>query len=204
MEVTTLWFDGDGEPIRVDWLDYRNDNTFLLVTQSAASAEGTLDEMAIVRGLDREYCATTGPNLYCDVEAPQTNEPWTARQPRKAEAGATQIPISLDLAAMATGDPGVGSEVAVTRRQGDGGEVTWVVTNTGDGAAFTQEWTIGSEGTLQSYAAGAEAGLPFGLYSKTQFDFVIVNDAEPVDAPPSGSPLDIGSLGLPPDVPLFD
>ena len=162
MEVTTLWFDENGEHVRTEWLDYRNDNTFLLVTQSAESAEGPLDEMAIVRKLDQEYCATTGPNLYCDVETPQTNEPWTARQPRTTEAGATQIPISLDLAAMATGTPGVAAEVAVTRQEGAGGVATWVMTSSGDGEAFTQEWTIGSDGTLQSYAAGAETGLPSG------------------------------------------
>lgn len=203
VEVTTLWFDEDGEHVRTDWLDYRNDNTFLLVTQSAESAEGPVDEMAIVRGLDREYCATSGPNLYCDVEAPQTNEPWTARQPREAEARAIQIPISLDLAAMAAGNAGVGAEVAVTRQQGDGGGVTWLMTSLSDGSTVTHEWTIGPDGSLRSYAEGAETGLPLGLYSKTQFDFVVVNDADPVDTPLVGSPLDIGSLGLPGDVPLF-
>ena len=81
--------------------------------------------------------------------------------------------------------------------------MTWVMTSPVDGSAFSQEWTIGSDVTLQSYSAGAEAGLPFGLYSKTQFDFVVVNEADPVDAPLVGSPLDIGSLGLPGDVPLF-
>lgn len=204
VEVTTLWFDEDGQHIRIDWVDYRNDGSFVLVNQSISA---TLDEMARIQLDDSDYCASSGPAVYCDVDDPRTNEPWSRHAQATPEPTATQVPISLDLAAMATGNAAAAvpeDDQFVTRRPGADGMVVWTLETSADVADPTREWTIDPAGFLRSYWYGSDTGLPLGLYSRVQFDFVIVNDPAPIARPDLGTPLDLDSLDLPADLPRLD
>lgn len=203
LAVTTLWFDGDGERIRTDWLDYRAHDAFVIVTQLLGPADGSVDEMAWIQLADDRFCASSGPNLYCDVDNPKTDEPWALRKAVEVETNATRIPISLDLEAMATRSTAAGlptENISATRQGTAGGDVLWTLITAADGDTLTQEWTIGSDGSLRSYVTGSATGLPFGLYSRMEFTFVIAMDPAPIGPPQIDTPLDLDTLNLPDDL----
>lgn len=197
LEVTTRWFDEDGNHVRTDWLDYRSDGTFMLVNQSLS---GTLDQMAWIQLANDRFCATSGAGFYCDIEDPKTNEPWARYDQTAVDLNSTQIPISLDLVATATASTADGvptADLEASRQAGPDGAIVWTVDAPLGETRVTREWTIDAAGFLRSYTAGSDTGLPFGLYSKTQFDFVTVADPSPVDPPTVGTPLDLSALDLP-------
>ncbi|MDX2342221.1 MAG: hypothetical protein QNL12_00065 [Acidimicrobiia bacterium] len=209
VEITTTWFDGDGEHVRTDWIDWRSDSNFLMVSQFAGPGDNEVDQMASVQLDGNRFCATTGPNMYCDIDDPKINEAWKLQSPVPAESAANRIPISLNLEAMAGAggsvDEGLPTDArTATKRARRDGTTTWSLhTPFGEGL-LTRTWTIGTDGFLASYSAGSESGMPFGLYSRIDFRFLIIDDPTPITEPALDTPLDVGSLGLPGDLSLFD
>ncbi len=209
VEITTTWFDGDGEHVRTDWLDWRPDGNFLMFSQFSGPGDSAIDQMASVQLDGDRFCATTGPNMYCDIEDPKINETWALRDPAPADSAATRIPISLNLEAMAGAggsvDDGLPTDArSATKRARRDGTTTWSLhTPFGEGL-LNRTWTIGTDGFLASYSAGSESGMPFGVYSRTEFRFVVIDDPTPITEPALDTQLDLGSLGLPGDLPLFD
>lgn len=204
LEVTTLWFDENGSQVRADWLDYRHDGTFMLVNQSLSS---TSDAMAWIQLDGDSFCATSGPGLYCDIDNPQTIEPWARYNRRPVESNATQIPIPLDIESMAASVNAEGvpeDEMEASRHAESDGAIVWTLDNPLGEGSLTREWTIDAAGFLRSYTAGSETGLPFGLYSKMEFGFVVGADPSPIAPPLVGTPLDLNALDLPTDLPLLD
>ncbi len=209
VEITTTWFDGDGEHVRTDWIDWRPDGNFLMFSQFAGPGDSAIDQMASVQLDGDRFCATTGPNMYCDIEEPKVNEAWALRDPAPVGTEATRIPISLNLEAMASAggsvDDDLPTDASSATRHGRGDGTTMWSTDTPFGEGLlSRTWTIGADGFLVSYSVGSETGMPFGLYSRTDLKFVINDDPTPVTAPALDTPLDVGSLGVPGDLPLFD
>lgn len=203
LEVTTLWFDETGSRVRADWLDYRHDGTFMLVNQSVSS---TSDAMAWIQLDGESFCAASGPGLYCNIDNPQTNEPWARYNPRPVESNATQIPMSLELESMAASVNAEGvpeDEMKVSRRAEPDGTIVWTLEHPLGEGNLTREWTIDAAGFLRSYTAGSETEMPFGLYSRMEFGFVVGADPSPIAPPTVGTPLDLNSLDLPSDLPLL-
>jgi hypothetical protein len=215
VQVTTLWFDPDGEHIRTDWLDHREDNTYIhredntymLVGQAFGPTDDDVDEMAWIQLADTRFCASSGADLYCDIEDPQTDEPWAPQEAPGVPENMTQLPISLDLEGMArdgTSVEGFGADqIKTTLQPGLDGGIVWTVETPSDDGAFTRGWKIDADGVLLSYTVGSDGGAPFGLYSRSQFEFLILADPAPILPPAVDTPLDLDALGLPPGLPLL-
>lgn len=207
VQVTTQWFDPDAQHVRTDWLDHREDNTYTVLGQTVSAPDGDINEMAWIQLADARYCASSGADMYCDVEDPETNEAWAPQETPAIESSSGQLPIALDLAGMArdgTTIEGFGADQIKTTLQPElNGEIVWTVTTPLDDGFFTRVWRIDADGALLSYTVGSDDGTPFGLYSRSQFDFVILANPTPISPPDLDTPLDLDTLGLPSGLPLL-
>ncbi|MCP4308869.1 MAG: hypothetical protein GY788_29140 [bacterium] len=207
IQVTTQWFDPDGEHVRTDWLDYRDEGTYVLLGQSIGSPTDDVDEIAWVQLADARFCASAGPDMYCDVDNPATAESWAQQETAAIPADSAQPPVALDLLGMAndgTNVAGFGADqIKTTLQPGLDGEIVWTVETSLDEGSFTRVWRIDADGVLVSYTVGADSGAPLGLYSRSRFEFVIPAKPTPIEAPDLDAPLDLDTMGLPPGLPLL-